>query len=99
MSLEVKTFAILFYEHLLVGNAKTLTCWLPVNRPPMPRVNGSVFIICFSAETGIDIVKVLSTEFADFVKNHDNALYWCNETKIVPKRIRAELNKLRTKES
>lgn len=74
-----------------VGNTKTMTCWVPINKPPIPKANRSVFVLCFSSTFGIELEKVLSSEFQQFADAHPEALYWCYEDKIVPKRVREEL--------
>lgn len=78
-----------------VGNSKTMSCWIPVNRPPTPKANRSVFVLCFSSTFGIELKKVLSSECPQFIENHPEALYWCYEDRIVPKRVRQELLELK----
>lgn len=73
-----------------VASSKNLHCWIPVSQPPMAKANRGVFIMSVSPVTGVEIVKVYSSEFKEYMEFHEG-LYWCYEDRIVPKRIRAEL--------
>ena len=77
----------------------TTANWVSVYHYPRMMVNQYVFVLCYSPDDGIDIVKILTTEFPDFIETHSNALYWCYEYRIAPKKIRRQFQEIKDEEA
>ncbi len=77
------------------------TCanWVSTDHKPQPKPNQYVFILCFSLDDGVNVEKVLSSEFVDFIETHSEALYWCYEYRIAPKKIRRQFQEIKDNKS
>lgn len=76
------------------GAANTLACWQQIAQVPKAIPNQFVFVMCFSPDFGIELKKVLTTEYKDFVEAHEDAMYWCYEYAIAPRKIRLQFQEL-----
>jgi len=85
---------IAFRDGCKKGAANTLACWQHITQPPRLIPNRCVFVMCYNTDSGIDVKKMLTTEFADFVEAHGDAVYWCYEYAIAPRKIRLQFREL-----
>lgn len=81
---------VAFRDGCKTGAANTLACWNQKSQLPKAIPNQFVFVMCFSPDFGIEIKKVLTTEYKDFVEAHNDAIYWCYEYMIAPRKIRIQ---------
>ncbi len=81
------------------NSLNTCANWVSVDHDPRPMPNQSVFVLCFSVDYGIVIKKDLTSEYTAFVETHKDALYWCYEYKIAPKKIRRQFQEIKDEEA
>ena len=80
------------------GSENSLGCWMQLAQKPKAMPNQYVFVLCFSHDEGVNITKVLSSEYGDFIEAHADAMYWCYEYRIAPRKIRMQFQELRDAE-
>lgn len=88
-----------FNDGKKANSFNTCANWVSVEHTPRPMPNMYLFVLCYSPEDGVDVVKLLTTEFVDFVETHNSALYWCYEYRIAPKKIRRQFQEIKDEEA
>lgn len=98
-SFSVNDMQKAFNDGKKANSMNTCANWVSVVHCPRMLVNQYVFVLCFSPDNGVDVVKLLTTEFADYVESHSDALYWCYEYRIAPKKIRRQFQEIKDEEA